>query len=53
MFYNIILAITIAVSVTALILLQINYPADSVSFALIFISVCIASAFSGNKLAKA
>ena len=53
MSYNIILVITIAVSVIALILLQINYPADSISFGLIFTSVSIASAFFGHKLAKA
>ena len=52
MFYNIILGITIAISVIVLISLQITYPADSINFGFIFASVCIASAFIGDKLAR-
>lgn len=52
MFYNIILGITIAVSVIVLTSLQKTYPADSISFGFIFASLCIASTFIGDKLAR-
>jgi hypothetical protein len=52
MFYNLVLLSTIAISISALAFLQSNYPADSVSFGLMFVIVFIGSFFIGDKLAR-
>ena len=52
MFYNLVLLSTITISISALTFLQSNYPANSVSFGLMFVIVLIGSFSIGDKLAR-